>query len=241
MEDIKRIRLSVAKINNIENFVHEINKKVETLETKMNEIDTKVTDVEKSTDFVSKEFEDTKAKLKSADEEIKRLNSKSKDFEAKVKNLETQNQALENKTDDLEARSMREILLFHGLPETNNENCELLVKRFFVDQLNIDKEIILDRAHRLGKPRGRTRPIVVKFHSFTDRELVRTTAQTKSAELKNINQGVGIQQTKSVLQKRKSLSAVFDREKAAGRTVKWAGARLMVRDGGVGEFREVKE
>lgn len=37
------------------------------------------------------------------------------------------------------------------------------------------------------------------------------------------------------------MSAVYDREKAAGRTVKWAGAKLLVRDGNVGEFREVIE
>ena len=37
------------------------------------------------------------------------------------------------------------------------------------------------------------------------------------------------------------MSAAFEREKAAGRTVKWAGARLLVRDGNIGDFREVKE
>ena len=37
------------------------------------------------------------------------------------------------------------------------------------------------------------------------------------------------------------MSAVYDREKAAGRTVKWAGAKLLVRDRNVGEFREVIE
>lgn len=105
------------------------------------------------------------------------------------------------------------------------------------DDLNINEDIKLDRAHRLGKPR----PIVVKFHSYKDRELVRTTAQTKAAELKSINQGVGIQQTKSVLQKRKTMNVAYEREKAAGRTVKWAGAKLLVRDGDVGNFREVKE
>ena len=68
--------------------------------------------------------------------------------------------------------------------------------------------------------------------------MVRTTAQTKSDELKLINKGVGIQKQKSVLQKRKTMSAALDREKAAGRTVKWAGARLLVRDGNTG-FRGV--
>ena len=241
MEDIKSIKQSVSKIDEIEKFVNKINLKVETLEVKVNEMSTKVTDVEQSNEFINKEYEDTKTKLKSANDDIKRLNTKCKDFENKVKMLETQNQTLENKTDDLEARSMRENLLFHGIPELPNENCELQIKQFLVDKLSIDDDIKLDRAHRLGKPKGNNRPIVVKFHSYKDRELVRTTAQTKANELKNFNQGVGIQQTKAVLQKRKTMSAAFEREKAAGRSVKWAGAKLMVRDGDVGNFREVKE
>ena len=95
--------------------------------------------------------------------------------------------------------------------------------------------------YRLGKPRGRTRPIVVKFHQYSDRELIRTKAADKRDFLKTQNQGVGVQQTKAVLQKRKDLSAAFDREVAAGKTVKWAGSKLMVRDGPGGDFYEVKE
>lgn len=83
--------------------------------------------------------------------------------------------------------------------------------------------------------------IVVKFHSYKERELVRTTAITKSANLKALNLGVGVQQTKTVLQKRRDLNAVYEREKAAGKTLKWAGAKLLVRDGDTGNFREVTE
>ena len=59
--------------------------------------------------------------------------------------------------------------------------------------------------------------------------------------LKSIHQGVGVQQTKAVLNKRKNLSTAYDREKAAGKTVKWVGAKLMVREGNTGDFHEVKE
>ena len=227
-------------IDSIEKFVNKINTKVENLEIKVNSISTKVTEVEKSSEFINKEFEDTKKKLKNAEDEMKQINNKCKDFEKKVETLETQAQTLETKTDDLEARGLRENLLFHGIPESANEKCEMVVKQFIGEKLRILQDVTLDRAHRLGKPRnGKVRPIVVKFHYYSERELVRTTAQTKSAELRNIHQGVGIQQTKNVLQKRRTLSAVYDREKAAGRTVKWAGSRLMVRESD--EFHEVTE
>lgn len=241
MEDIKSIKNSVSKIENIEKTVNQISSKVETLETKMKTMEIKVNEAEKSSTFISDEFEKTKQSLKSADEDLKKLNKKCKDFQTKIETLETKNKSLEEKTNDLEFRSMRENLLFHGIGETPNENCELLVKQFMAEHLGIREDIKIDRAHRLGKPKGKVRPIVVKFHEYQQRELIRTTANDKYDTLKGLNKGVGVQQTKSVLQKRRDMSTVYDREVAAGRQVKWAGARLLVRDGNAGNFREVTD
>lgn len=241
IEDIKSIKLSVSKIDNIEKLVSKINSKVENLETKVKTMDAKVNDIEKSNQFINTEFEETKQKLKSANTDLKKLNSKCKEFEEAVTKLETQNQNLEAKANDLEFRGLRENLLFHGLQETQNEDCEQIIKQFIAEKLEINQNVTIDRAHRLGKPRNRTRPIVVKFHSYKERELVRNTAVTKSAELKALNLGVGVQQTKAVLQKRRDLNAVYEREKAAGKTLKWAGAKLLVRDRDNGNFREVTE
>ena len=71
--------------------------------------------------------------------------------------------------------------------------------------------------------------------------VVRTTAGDKYETLKTINKGVGVQQTKAVLQKRREMNEIYDREKAAGRQVKWSGAKLLVRDCNSGNFREVTE
>ena len=241
MDDIKSIKISVSKIDGIEKMVHNINSKVNELESKVKNMDSKVAECEKSSQFVSNEFEKTKKDLKSANDDLKRLNNKCKDFEKAVTDLETKNKTLEDKSNDLEFRSLRENLLFHGIAEGPNENCEDLVHEFLTQTLEIGQMVKIDRAHRLGKPKGRVRPIVVKFHSYKDREMIRTTATEKSDKLKGLNQGVGVQQTKAVLNKRRDMNAIFDREKAAGRQVKWAGAKLLVRDGNVGKFREVTE
>ena len=241
MEDIKSIKLSVSKIDNIEKTVNRISSKVETLESKMKTMETKVQECEKSSTLINSEFEKTKEKLKSASEDVKRLNTKCKDFETVVKTLESKNKSLEDKTNDLEFRSMRENLLFHGIDELANENCELLVQQFIAERLDIAETIYIDRAHRLGKPKGRTRPIVVKFHEYRQRELVRVTAGDKSDALKAVNKGVGVQQTRAVLQKRREMNDIYEREKAAGRQLKWSGAKLLVRDGDSGNFREVTE
>ena len=241
MEDIKSIKSSMTKIDNIEKMVNKMTVKVDTLEKQVKTIDTRVNDVEKSKEFLSDAYEDTKTKLKSADSDLKKLNNRCKEFEDTVKTLKEKNETLEAKANDLEFRSMRENLLFHGMLESTHEDCEAIIKTFIKEKLDILQDITIDRAHRLGKPRGKTRPIVVKFHQYTDRELIRTTAADKSEHLKTLNQGVGVQQTKAVLQKRRDLSAAYDREKAAGKTVKWAGAKLMVREGDAGNFYEVKE
>ena len=221
--------------------MNRISSKVETLESKMKTMETKVQDCEKASTFINSEFEKTKEKLKSASDDVKRLNTRCKEFETVVKTLESKNKSLEDKTNDLEFRSMRENLLFHGIEELTGENCEMLVQQFIAERLNITETIHIDRAHRLGKPKGRIRPIVVKFHEYRQRELVRVTAGEKSEALKDVNKGVGVQQTKAVLQKRREMNEIYDREKAAGRQVKWSGAKLLVRDGNVGNFREVTE
>jgi DNA repair exonuclease SbcCD ATPase subunit len=240
IDDIKSIKLSVSKIDKIEKLVDKINTKVEKLERDITSIDTRVVEVEKGASFINSEFEETKQKIKAADTHIQKLSKQCEQFQNTIEKLELKNITLESKANDLEARSMRENLLFHGIAETNGENCETLVKSFITDTLNIKEQITLDRAHRIGKPNSNgPRPIVAKFHSYRTRELVRTTAATMATELRNAEQGVGIQQTKAVLQKRREMCAIVDRERAAGHQFKWAGSRLLVRNGDQGPYREV--
>lgn len=65
------------------------------------------------------------------------------------KKNETENTALKSKLNELESRSMRENLLFYGIEEpeeTEEEDCEELVKRFITEKLKINSDaIMLDR------------------------------------------------------------------------------------------------
>jgi hypothetical protein len=83
---------------------------------------------------------------------------------------------IQEKLIDLEARSMRDNLIFYGIAETQDENCETLVGTFITETLELAemKNTRLDRAHRLGPPNDKkTRPIVAKFHYYQDREKIR--------------------------------------------------------------------
>ena len=70
----------------------------------------------------------------------------------------------------------------------------------------------LGRAHCLGPKRGTTRPIVAKFSSFKEREVVRKATPT----LRGQRLGVAEQFPKEIADRRKALFPVMRAAKAAG-------------------------
>lgn len=240
MEDLKTIKASVAKIDKIERTVDKINSKVDSLESKVKSIDGRLLETEKSAAFINKEFEESKKVISTTKSEIKTLSNKCDQFEFKLKKIESDNNNILEKTDDLEYRSMRENLLFHGIEEREHEHCEDVIHSFIQEALNITTNVTFDRVHRIGKVKAdKCRPIVAKFHYYKERELVRNTAFEKFEDLKRINKRVGIQQTKAVLQKRNERYPIMDRERAAGKAVKWSGAKVMVQQKAGERFQEI--
>ena len=237
IEDIKTIKqqnnIVVSKIDKIEESVSKITLKVEQLELQ-------VKSMENSCNFINGQFEETKLKLNKSEEQIKIFNEKTNKFENILHTYQTKLTQIEDSNDKLEFHSLRENLLFHGIKETSNqENCEETIKTLIRDVLRIEKNIELDRVHRIGKASpGKTRPIVAKFHHYSDRELVRKASIDNNQDLRTLHQGVGIQQTKATLEKRRSKQHIVDRERTAGRITKWAGSRLLVK-GQNGTYQEI--
>ncbi|MCG8047033.1 MAG: hypothetical protein N0E48_15590, partial [Candidatus Thiodiazotropha endolucinida] len=76
---------------------------------------------------------------------------------------------LEYRSIDLEARSRRKNLLFKGIPEKRQENCFNEVRKLIGEELGIQRDMYLERAHRLGRYNSnKTRPIIVAFRDFCD-------------------------------------------------------------------------
>ena len=246
MNDLKTIKQSMSKIDNIEKLINKVNQRVEQLDLKLKNVESRVDETESSCIYISSEFESSREKLTETKSELKsineKLNNQNREMENEIQQLKTRNESLDLKVDDLEYRSLRDNLLFHGLPEQQGENCEQLISDLIHSQLNIDSDIKFERVHRIGKQDAKKgpRPIVSKFHEFKDRELVLTTAQSKYQQLKNSNIGVGIQQTKKTLSKRRELYPLMEKEQTAGNKVKWSGARLMVCTDNSGVYREKK-
>ncbi|KAI8503614.1 hypothetical protein Bbelb_185850 [Branchiostoma belcheri] len=65
-------------------------------------------------------------------------------------------------------------LIFHGIQETERENCTRKVMDFISEEMNINtQEMKMCAVHRLGKPRnGKTRPVIARFTCRADRDRV---------------------------------------------------------------------
>lgn len=233
LDDMDHIKQKLHSIDKIEKTVNQISVKVSDLETQMKSLDTRLTQTEESCDFISKVHETQKNELKAAKDNLSKLQTKCHGLENDTKTMKQNQESLNAKLTDLESRSMRENFLFYGIPEGGDgEDCDALVKAFCTDQLEMRGDyvhnMIFDRAHRVGQKAGsKVRPIVVKFHYYTEREKVRQTSFNFTDKLKSSNHGVGVQLPKEIRDARKPLYSVMKKAKDEGQRVKFVGKKTL--------------
>ncbi|XP_061173535.1 uncharacterized protein LOC133182701 [Saccostrea echinata] len=151
---------------------------------------------------------------------VKRSTSTLKEHEAmreELKAVRLDLSDLKERHLDLQTRSMRDNLIFDGIPETHDEDAETLIKDFIKNELNITDNIEFHRVHRMGSKGGtRPRPIVAKFVLHKDRERVRRAAPGSLADKPY---GINEQFPKEINERRKQL---YPQYKAAKRQRKRA-------------------
>ena len=232
IEDIEQIKQKFDKIDKIEKTVNLINSKVSDLESKMQGLETRLSENEKSCQFISNENDKNKSEIKSNKDELKVMKKRCDEVEKHANTLKASNMKLESKVIDLESRSMRENLMFYGIAEGgDDENCENLVKDVCRETLKVTtaNQLVFDRAHRVGrKSGGKVRPIVVKFHYYHERELIRKRSYDYAEALKNVNLGVGAQLPKDIRDARKLLYPAMKKAKDEGKDVKFVGKKLYI-------------
>ncbi|XP_065665557.1 uncharacterized protein LOC136086983 [Hydra vulgaris] len=91
--------------------------------------------------------------------------------------ISSDNIELKLKSVDIEDRNRRNNLRIDGVVENNEEkNWEITkkkVKQLFKDNLGIEKDIIIDRAHRVGVANDkRERTIVLKLRDYEDKKTI---------------------------------------------------------------------
>ena len=157
--------------------VMSVDKRVDDFSERMKQCEGQIqsmkSDVKENISRAQKEMRDSSQRIESR---LKVLDSKSNNFEKREKNLRW-------KSIDNEARSRRNNLLFHGIREENNENCQKLIENFIKNELKINEPVVIQRAHRLGRPTpsnsigrrvSQPRPIIVNLLDFRQREVIRS-------------------------------------------------------------------
>ena len=73
----------------------------------------------------------------------------------------------------LEAYGRRDNLILENVGEGYNEDCRSVVSGILKENLQIQKELLFTRVHRLGKKdQNKKRPIILRCHFYPDRELI---------------------------------------------------------------------
>ena len=103
------------------------------------------------------------------------------------------------------------------------------MKDICLNVLHVDNanDMLFDRAHRVGQKSATARPIVVKFHYYTDRSKVRQASFTYSDDLKTAQFGVGAQLPKGIRDARKPLYPAIKKAKDEGKNVKFVGKNYL--------------
>ena len=107
--------------------------------------------------------------------QIKELKDLVVEKDQTIKALKEEVKVLETKTDALEQYSRRNSLRIYGIEEKEHEDPAEIIVNLTSKDMGIDiQSSALDRVHRVGKKSdsGRSRPLLVKFATYRDREKV---------------------------------------------------------------------
>lgn len=105
---------------------------------------------------------------------------------------------------DIQTRSMRDNLIFSGIPETTPDNPELYVQNFIQTQLKLPADIARNiTLHELLA--DKIRPIIVKFEHYQHKELLKS----KGKLLKDTHFEMNDQYPREINERRKALYPIL--------------------------------
>ena len=146
-------------------------------------------------------------------EEIKGLKESLEFSQELISDLVKDNVELKGKMELMEARvdTIETVnIVFTGIPEAEGKNCEIVIREFMSDQLNMPSETVqgvtFSRVHRVGRPsKDRPRAIVARFEHYQQKELVKG----RGRELRNTSFGMNDQFPPEIHDRRKVLFPIM--------------------------------
>lgn len=179
-------------------------------------------------------LEFSQSQIASLQKENNEMHTKISDLTTTINSIKTENKLLKESILDIQCRSMRDNLVFSGLPEQTQDNPEQAIKDFMHSTLKIPKEtvnnITFQRVHRLGSNNNknfdtkRPRPIVAKFEHYKQKELVKS----KGKELRGTTFGLNDQFPRVIQDRRRILIPIMKQFRQNGRKAVITVDRLYV-------------
>lgn len=235
-QSLSHIACKVDKLDNIERRLTGLEDTLNQVIDKVQQLEAGFNDLEQGMTFINEKYEQfridntelaenvrsNEKKIATAAKNEHSLNERVRTEFAEVKI--NQNKITEDIT-DLQCRSMRDNLLFFNIEETANEACMDTIQRFCKQKLNIQEDIEIDRAHRLGKRcELKTRPIVVKFRKYPQREMV----QKQSKRLKGTDFSISEQFPKPIQERRRKLMPTLKQARSEGKKANLVKDKLYI-------------
>ena len=144
--------------------VQKINDEISKINEKIDDAITNSTTAVTTAEQALKLCQDSDNKITSLETQLEAANTQNDNMAKKVFQLT-------EKLNKLESYNRRENLLFDGIKQEPEEDCEKVMRKFFQDKLGIFDDIKFQRVHRLPYNKD-PNPIICSFVLFSDRQNV---------------------------------------------------------------------
>ena len=156
----------------------EMDKKIESVMTNVAGLEKTMTNIQSEVSSLKVRADLAETKLREMDTGLQFANAEVEDLKSQSRNNQQSILSLKERLLYQEVYNRRENLRFFGLPESTestSEGSSEELYRFFERDLDIEgaRNIEFQRVHRLGRKKaGVSRPIIVRFLRYPDRERV---------------------------------------------------------------------
>lgn len=226
MSDKQNISLSTVKLllqQQREDFSSMINSLMQSFNDRYDKLQASVTEVKVSLEYSQKDIDNLQKSVITQDETQKSISNEAAIITDNLNDIS-------NKLDYLENQSRRNNIIFDGIPETKQETwkvSEEKVLSVLKTNMGFTDDPPIERAHRVGSANPRkTRPIVVKFLNFKDRD----TVLRNGKKLRGTSVYVRDDLSEKVLARRRSQMDLLKEARQEGKIAYFNYDRLIIRE-----------
>ncbi|XP_046562682.1 uncharacterized protein LOC124271574 [Haliotis rubra] len=213
-------------MDKIESSISQLCNRIDSLETDVTILKTTTKSIEEAAVFRDKEHEEVKKAVKSLTKDVNVIKQQLSEVKGRRAGQSEEVRELKEQLLDVQSRSMRDNLIFTGIEEKPEEDCEEVLHEFIRTKLRCERGVKFERVQHFPN-RTRPRPIVAKFTEFKDREIIR---QSAYKHLKGTSCYINEQFPKEIEDRRKQLYPVRREAARSGDKVRLVVDKLYIGD-----------